>query len=303
MSGVSEAGIRILADLMMRETGNRLSLDKAYMIEGRLLPLVKLHGAAGIDDLARRIERPGNDGLRSSIIERLTTHETYFFRDRKPFEILRSRIIPKLAASAAAGRSLKIWSAACSTGQEPYSMAILLAELAAAFPKLRYDIIATDVSAETVEKARAGVYNEFEIDRGLRPGDVEKYFTADGPRGWRVNDSLRRNLTFRVENLARPRVPLNSQDIILCRYVLIYMERPLRVSILSGLADRLRGPESRLLLGTSESTIGLGDRFEWQRAEGAGTYGLTAGTGAVGVSDRPGSHGSTSFGRALGQQA
>lgn len=272
MSGISTATLSFFADLLERETGNTLDASKSYLIVGRLTPLARKLGYASLEKFAEAAGKPMGRDVREAIVDQLTTHETSFFRDIRPFERLGESILPTLDLS----RPVKIWSAACSTGQEAYSIAMLLKEQAVKHPRLRFEIVGTDISKETVERAKAGVYNEFEIKRGLSDERQRKYFTADGPREWRVNDDLRRTVQFRVDNILEPSVPRASQDLIFCRYVLIYLERDVKRRALDQITQRFRIPHGRLFLGASESTLGLSEDFEWSRAEGSGVFQLKA---------------------------
>ncbi|WP_416898329.1 MAG: CheR family methyltransferase [Minwuia sp.] len=275
MSNSTLASLQVFADILRQESGNTLSTEKHYLIQGRLMPLARQYGMPNLESLADRLKRPGSENLRTEVIDRLTTHETSFFRDRRPFESLKSTIVPAVLKAAAPGTCLRVWSAACSTGQEAFSIAIVLSEMAARQPGLRFEILATDISKETIKRASEGVYNEFEMGRGLRPGDAERYFRPCGPREWRIVDELRRMVRFRTDNLLKPSVPAQSQDIIFCRYALIYMERAQKAQALSHMAKRIRSREGRLILGASETTAGLPPEFEWCRGEGSGIFALT----------------------------
>jgi chemotaxis protein methyltransferase CheR len=229
---------------------------KEYFIESRLSPLVGGAGCKSFSEFIGLMQTgPSAGALRAKVIDALTTNETFFFRDVLPFEIMRSSVIPKLIAQRASLRKLTIWSAACSTGQEPYSVAMLLREN---FPQLaQWDvsILATDLSPTVLVQARAGSYNHFEVNRGLPPALLEKYFTRSGER-WLVKDELKKGIEFRAMNLIEPWPSLPVFDLIMIRNVMIYFDVPTKQMILKRLRDCLQ-PKGVLFLGTAETTINL----------------------------------------------
>lgn len=229
---------------------------KEYFIESRLGPLVVGSGCKTFSEFIGLMRNgPAAGVLRAKVIDALTTNETFFFRDVLPFEIMRTTILPNLIAQRAAQRKLSIWSAACSTGQEPYSLAMLLREN---FPQLaQWDvsILATDLSPTVLAQARAGNYSQFEVNRGLPAPLLEKYFTQQGDR-WLVGETLKHGIEFRAMNLIEPWPSLPVFDLILIRNVMIYFDVPTKQMILKRLRSCLH-PKGALFLGTAETTLNL----------------------------------------------
>lgn len=242
-------------DYLCREvrarTGLVLGPDKAYLVESRLGPLARRSGFAAIEPLVDAMMR-GDRAIHTEVCEALATHETFFFRDKTPFELFRQVIAPALLA-ARAGRALKIWCAAASSGQEPYSLAMLLDE--AGGPAA--DILATDMSAAVLEKAKAGLYSQFEVQRGLSIQRLIRHFDQAG-EAWRVKAHLRQAVRFEQSNLLDDFARLAPMDVIFCRNVLIYFDVETKSKILDRLAAAL-APDGYLLLGAAETVIGLSD--------------------------------------------
>lgn len=234
--------------------------EKAYLVEARLQPLALREGLESVGALIARLRDAPPARLQQAVVEAMTTNETSFFRDLKPFEVLERVILPELLERRRGERQLAIWSAAASTGQEPYSIALLLRER---FPQLRdwnVRIIASDLSSEVLNKARAGVYNRVELNRGMRDSMVRRNFH---PRGaaWQVTDEVRRLIEFRQLNLIEPWPALPPLDIVFLRNVLIYFDVATKKAILERVRDRLR-PDGYLFLGGAETTMNLDDRFK-----------------------------------------
>lgn len=229
---------------------------KDYFVESRLSSLASCNACSSVPDFINLLRKtPPSNPLHGKVLDALTTNETFFFRDIAPFDALRETIIPKLIIQRAAQRSLSFWSAASSTGQEAYSLAMLLREN---FPQLidwTIQIIGTDLSATVLTQARAGRYNQFEINRGLTPALIKKYFTQEG-NAWTANTELRRMVDFRPMNLieAWPRLPVF--DVVLMRNVMIYFDVPTKQTILRNIRATLQ-PQGSLLLGSAETTINL----------------------------------------------
>ncbi len=218
------------------------------------------------------METESSHGLKQKVVEAMTTNETSFFRDRNPFECLRNSVLPELLPRRAADRSLRIWSAACSTGQEPYSIAMLLREH---FPELRdwrVQITASDLSTECLERARQGRYGQLEVGRGLPTPLLTKFFFRDGLE-WVMHEDLRRMITFRVLNLLDPDLTLPPMDIVFLRNVLIYFDKETCQQILGRVRQLLR-PDGFLFLGGAETTHFLDDAFERVQLSQAGCYRL-----------------------------
>jgi len=235
-------------------TGISLEAGKEYLIESRLAQLAGSAGCAGVGDLLRAL-RVGGRPLTDDLLEAMTTNETFFFRDATPFEHLRRL----LSAAAERGGTCRVWSAACSTGQEPYSVAMLWEDIGARSPTAHLEIVATDLSDACLSKARAGIYSAFEANRGLTPATLLAHFDAH-PKGWAVKPHLQRPIAFRRHNLLEPASTLGRFDIILCRNVMIYFEPDVRRLVLGHIANAAK-PGARLILGASETIMSMSDRF------------------------------------------
>jgi chemotaxis protein methyltransferase CheR len=229
------------------------------VVEGRLLPLSRKCGLSGIDEIVQKV-KGGSAALITQVVEAMTTNETFFFRDKAPFEHFRDTIMPELLRARAGRRSIRIWCAAGSTGQEPYSLAMCLKEMGAAISGWRIEILATDLSQEVLEKSRAGLYSQFEVQRGLPIQLLVKYFrqTADL---WQVNADLRAMVQHRQLNLLHDYSGLGVFDVIFCRNVLIYFDQDTKVDIFNRLA-RATEADGFLVLGAAETLVGLTDVFK-----------------------------------------
>lgn len=247
-----------LSDFIHESAGLVLTKEKAYLIDSRLKPLVKDFGLASLGDLISRL-KAGVPAVQRAVMDALTTNETSFFRDLKPFELFRHVVLPYLLQTRAAQRRFRIWSAACSTGQEPYSLAMILSEEQAKLRDWSWEIVATDVSSEALAKAKAGIYSQFEVQRGLPATMLVRYFTKDGD-GWRIKDPLRSRIDFRPFNLLNDPTPLGRFDVVFCRNVLIYFDPPTKANVLARLAQQLAA-DGFLFLGGAETVIGISDRF------------------------------------------
>lgn len=243
---------------------------KQYLVESRLQPLARREGLTNVAELVKELQGSSRNGLHQKVIEAMTTHETSFFRDIRPFDALRRAVLPELIAARSATRTLRIWCAACSTGQEPYSLAMLLREN---FPQLQgwdVSILATDLSMQILEKAREGIFNQIEINRGLPAPYLLKYFQRQG-MNWRVKEDLRQMVNFRPMNLIEPWPLMPPVDVVLLRNVLIYFDINTKKSILSNVR-RLMRPDSYLFLGGAESTFNLDDAFKRVELEQSSVY-------------------------------
>ncbi|MBT5267340.1 MAG: protein-glutamate O-methyltransferase [Rhodospirillaceae bacterium] len=249
-----------LANLVKSRSGLILTADKSYLLESRLVPLARRHGMQGLDELAQGLRRKFDEKLAAEVTDAMTTNESLFFRDMKPFDQFRDIVLPKMLATRADRKAVHIWSAACSSGQEPYSLAILLNELGSKIAGWRFEIIATDISTEMVTRASEGVYSQFEVQRGLPIQMLVKYFKQDGNR-WLIDAALKRMINFREFNLLGDPAALGSFDVIFCRNVLIYFDQPTKTKVLAGMAKQLR-PDGYLYLGGAETVIGISDKFE-----------------------------------------
>ena len=249
-------------------SGLDLSADKQYLIESRLLPLARRAGLSGISDLVQKM-KGGSAALNTQVVEAMTTNETFFFRDKVPFEHFRDLIMPHLLASRANRKTVRIWCAAGSTGQEPYSLAMSLKEMGAQLAGWRVEIIATDLSQEVLEKSRAGLYSQFEVQRGLPIQMLVKYFKQVGEL-WQINAEIRAMVQHRQLNLLHDFSQLGVFDVIFCRNVLIYFDQETKMQVFNRLAKAME-PDGFLMLGAAETVVGLTTVFK-PVAERRGVY-------------------------------
>lgn len=253
---MSDAAFEFLRVYLKDRSGLALGPEKLYLIESRLGPVCRRFGLATLVDLcsALRTNRPG---VEKAVVEAMTTNETFFFRDRIPFDLFRDVLLPRAITARAATRRLRIWSAAASSGQEPYSLAMLLRDAAPRLAGWHVEIVATDLSTEMLEKAKAGLYSHFEVQRGLPAQLLGKHFTQVGDR-WRIDPGLGGMIDFRPLNLLQSFDHLGSFDIVFCRNVLIYFDMATKGDVLRRIAKSL-APDGAVLLGAAETVIGLTD--------------------------------------------
>ena len=243
---------KVLKDL----SGLDLSADKQYLIESRLLPLAR---RAGMSDIGELVQKMKGGSLINQVVEAMTTNETFFFRDKVPFDHLRDTIMPELLRARATRKSIRIWCAAGSTGQEPYSIAMCLKEMGAAVAGWRVEIVATDLSQEVLEKSKAGIYSQFEVQRGLPIQLLVKYFKQIGEL-WQINPNVRAMVAHRQLNLLHDFSQLGVFDVIFCRNVLIYFDQDTKINIFERL-NKVLEPDGTLMLGAAESVVGITDAF------------------------------------------
>jgi chemotaxis protein methyltransferase CheR len=248
-----------LRKLLKDHSGLDLSTDKQYLIESRLLPLARKAGLPGISDLVQKM-KGGSNALITQVVEAMTTNETFFFRDKVPFDHFRDTIMPEMLKLRAARKSLRIWCAAGSTGQEPYSLAMCLKEMSAALSGWRVEILATDLSQEVLEKSRTGIYSQFEVQRGLPIQMLVKYFKQIGEL-WQINPDIRGMVAHRQLNLLHDFGQLGSFDVIFCRNVLIYFDQETKANIFGRLVRSME-PDGFLVLGAAETVVGLTEAFK-----------------------------------------
>jgi chemotaxis protein methyltransferase CheR len=248
-----------LRKLLKDHSGLDLSADKQYLIESRLLPLARKCGLTGIDELVQKM-KGGSASHIAQVVEAMTTNETFFFRDKVPFEHFRETIIPEILKARAGRKAFRIWCAAGSTGQEAYSLAMCLKEMSAATSGWRIEIVATDLSQEVLEKSKSGIYSQFEVQRGLPIQMLVKYFKQTG-EFWQINPELRAMVQHRQLNLLHDFSSLGMFDIIFCRNVLIYFDQDTKINIFNRLAKSME-PDGFLVLGAAETVVGLTDVFK-----------------------------------------
>ena len=266
--------IDFMTKLVYEHTGIVIQPEKSYLFETRLAPVARRFNLESIDAIFTTLQSSKNKELECAVYEAMTTNETYFFRDVRPFEIMNELVLPQLFAAQKTSKHVSIWCAACASGQEPYSLAILLNDAIKSHPGWSFSILATDISTEMIDRAKSGIYSQFEVQRGLPIQLLVKYFTEKGDN-WQVNRDIRDLVTFRQFNLLdhpNSLSPKSGFDVIFCRNVLIYFDTPTRTSILSRLSNVI-AKNGALFLGGAETIIGLTDLFE-NYPEDRGVYRL-----------------------------
>ena len=250
----------LLSGILHERSGLSLTRDKMYLLESRLGPVARKNGHGGLDDLVRALRQDREEPLLQDIIEAMTINESFFYRDVTPFELLQKDILPKVMAARASTRSLRIWCAAASTGQEPYSIAMVFKEMAAKLQGWWIEILGTDISPSVLEKAKVGLYSQFEVQRGLPIQMLVKYFEQHGEM-WQIDASLRGMVEYREFNLLKDLGTLGGFDIVFCRNVLIYFDRDTKSQVLEGIW-RLMPCDGALFLGGAETVLGISERFK-----------------------------------------
>ena len=254
---MTDAEFEFLRGFLKARSGLALALEKRYLVESRLSPLCRRYNLPSLSDLIGRLRTARAGDMELAVVEAMTTNETFFFRDKTPFEIFEKVLLPSYLPARSASRRLRVWCAAASTGQEPYSLAMILNEMAAKLAGWRVEIVATDISTEVLEKAKAGLYSQFEVQRGLPIQMVMKYFKQVGEQ-WEIAPSIRGMVDYRPLNLIKDFSHLGSFDIIFCRNVLIYFDAPTKGDVFKRMAVALPA-DGTLLLGAAETVIGLSD--------------------------------------------
>lgn len=252
-------GFQALCAYLRKTSGLVIDADKAYLIETKVLPILRREGLSTLSEAVSMLERGASAKLSRDVVEAMTVNETYFFRDKLPFDVFRDTIMPWLAETRRQSKTVRIWSAACSTGQEAYSLAMLFADATYRFHGWNIEIVGTDLSEIVVAKARAGLYANFEVQRGLPKPMLERHFQMT--RGlWQLSDAIRSMVTFRQLNLLDDYGAQGRFDVIFCRNVLIYFDGARKADIISRLA-RVCADDGYLVLGAAESIIGAGRDF------------------------------------------
>jgi len=265
---LSPANYAFLSAYIRRESGIALGDDKLYLIRTRLEPIMVANQCATLDELCEKLRTKPTPALCTAVVEAMTTHETLFFRDTTVYDALKSSVLPALLRNRQSARTLRIWSAACSSGQEPYSIAIMLLEMG--YGDWKIEILGTDLSNQILKKAESANYLQIEVNRGLPASLLVKYFTRNG-LNWQLKDEVRRMVRFQRCDLRQNLQALGTFDLVLCRNVLIYFEQETRRSILQAI-HRLLVPGGYLLLGASETTFNLDDTFIRTTAGGIIAY-------------------------------
>jgi chemotaxis protein methyltransferase CheR len=255
---ISDGAVRILAGLLEARTGQQLAVGRRWRIDMALRPLIAKHGIATLDELVHRIVSGRNTALADEAIEALLNHETFFYRDLNAFRLLDEQGLGRLHAARGATRRLRIWSAGCSTGQEAYTIAMMIADRPDRWRGWTIDILGTDLSAVAVERAKQGRYSQFEIQRGLPVTQMLRRFDQEGEH-WQATSLLRQAVRFRVHNLLTP-PPIGSFDVVLCRNVLLYFSPDVRTLVFGRIASAMAA-DGLLMLGAGETAMGQTDAF------------------------------------------
>jgi chemotaxis protein methyltransferase CheR len=249
----------ILSRLLKQQSGLVLTPDKAYLLESRLTPIARKWNLQGIEQLADALRSKADPAQIRDITEAMTVNESFFFRDTKPFDMFREIMLPYLITARAAKRALRIWSAAASSGQEAYSLAMLLKERGAELDGWNIDIVGTDLSSEMVERAKSGIYTSFEVQRGMPVKLLVKYFARAGDK-WQIAEPLRKCVHFRRHNLLHDVSLLGTFDIVFCRNVLIYFDVETKRKVLGAIRKQMPA-DGYLTLGAAETVMGVTDAF------------------------------------------
>jgi chemotaxis protein methyltransferase CheR len=277
-TAISAAAFGFLADLLRSRSGLVIGQDKIYLLETRLAPILKREKLRDLNDLVDRLRGRGADAVARDVVEAMTTNESFFFRDDKPFQHFRAQALARVVAARGPGVPLRIWSAAASSGQEAYSLAMILSESRALLGDRRVEILGTDLARDQLARAREGVYTQFEVQRGLPVQMLMRHFRREDA-GWRISDALRAMVQWKEWNLLGDLRSLGRFDIVFCRNVLIYFDQPTKTRALEAIAGQM-SPDGMLYLGGAETVLGLTTRFAPLPAE-RGVYGLVPAPAAV----------------------
>jgi len=249
-----------IATLLKQRSGLVVSKDKVYLLESRLVPVARKHGHGTLDALIAKLRSGAAEPLVREVVEAMTTNESFFFRDGKPFDTFRDKVLPDLITKRTGNKTLRIWCAAASTGQEPYSLAMILKEKAAALAGWKIQIVGTDISRKALDRARAGIYSQFEVQRGLPVQMLVKYFEKQGDV-WQVKPDIRSMVDYRSFNLLHDLRSLGQFDVVFCRNVLIYFDLPTKERVLEGIS-KVMMVDGSLFLGGAETVFGVSNLFK-----------------------------------------
>lgn len=250
----------VLQKLLKQRSGLVVSPEKAYLLESRLMPVARKWSVKGLDELVALVRTKNDEKLLQDITEAMTTNESSFFRDNRPFEQFKTVVLPQMMEKRAARRQLRIWCGAASTGQEPYSLAMILHEERARLSGWRVEILGTDLATEVLAKAREGIYSQFEVQRGLPITYLVKYFRQEGDK-WILSPEIRQMVEYKPFNLLNDPTGFGQFDIVFLRNVLIYFDRSDKSSILGRVARQMPS-DGVLYLGGAETVFGISDRFK-----------------------------------------
>ncbi|MEQ9608979.1 MAG: protein-glutamate O-methyltransferase CheR [Kiloniellaceae bacterium] len=263
-----------IAQLLYQRSGLVITQEKAYLLESRLNPVARRWDLDGIDALIGALRSKKDEKLMVDVTEAMTTNESFFFRDNRPFDQFKDIVLPHMLEARAARKQIRIWSAACSSGLEPYTLAMILKEEAARLAGWRIEIVATDLSSEILNKAKEGLYSQFEVQRGLPITLLMKYFSQEGEK-WRISEEVRRMVTYKSFNLLDNPSALGTFDVVFCRNVLIYFDQQTKGQVLARVAQ-IMPADGFLYLGGAETVLGISDSFEVVPGQ-RGVYRLTTG--------------------------
>lgn len=266
--------LEFLAGIVRQRSGLVLTADKGYLLESRLSPVARKEGFNSVEDLVAAVRTRRDERLMWSITDAMTTNETFFFRDKTPFDLFRDQVMPSLLQKKGANGRVRIWCAAASTGQEPYSLAMVLADNAVKYGNMNVEIIGTDISERVLEKAQSGLYTQFEVQRGLPVTALVKYFEKKDDL-WRLKSDITSKVKFKKANLLEDFRSLGQFDVVFCRNVLIYFDQPTKRKVLEQMAGCM-GDDGYLFLGAAETVMGITDAFQ-TKADARGLYCRTAG--------------------------
>lgn len=261
-----------LSTMVKERSGLVLTKDKAYLLESRLMPIARKRGDKGLEDLVSAMRLQRDEHLIKEVVEAMTTNESFFFRDQKPFDLFKDTVLPQMLESRATTKKLRIWCAAASSGQEPYSLSMILKEEAAKLTGWRTEIVGTDISTNILAKAKAGIYSQFEVQRGLPIQLLVKYFDQ-GDSGWEIKQEIKSMVQYKEFNLLDDPTLLGQFDVVFCRNVLIYFDQPTKAQILERISKRMP-KDGMLFLGGAETVLGISDKFKPIPGQ-RGVYGLT----------------------------
>lgn len=247
--------------LVKQRSGLILTKDKAYLLESRLVPVARKWNLKTLEDLAASVRTKREEQMLRDITEAMTTNESFFFRDQKPFDQFRKILLPELLRTRAPKKQFRIWSSAASSGQEAYSLAMILLEEAQKVQGWKIDIFGTDLSSEMVERAKSGIYSQFEVQRGLPITMLMKYFSQIGSDKWQIKDEVRQMVQFKEGNLLTDFGPIGVFDIIYCRNVLIYFDQPTKARVMDAMSH-VMAPDGVLFLGGAETVLGISEKYK-----------------------------------------
>lgn len=248
-----------LAKMLKDRSGLVLTKDKSYLLESRLMPVARKRGYKGLDELVAQL-RKRDEALAVDVTEAMTTNESFFFRDQKPFDQFKQVVLPNLLQTRATKKSFRIWCAAASSGQEPYSLAMILKEEGAKLAGWKTEIVGTDISREILQKARAGLYSQFEVQRGLPIQMLVKYFKKRDDQ-WEIDPAIRAMVQYKEWNLLGDLSALGSFDVVFCRNVLIYFDQETKGGVLDNISRQM-SDDGVLYLGGAETVLGISERFK-----------------------------------------